>query len=134
MRSEIDKIFMAYLRKTFTNVDVVRFLQHHPKRGICVDNLCAQIAQCERRALQISFDSTAYVSTVESVARMFADAALKLAEERALTHNEYSRRVKEANSEQNAMDMVQEWKDEGALIERTRVNGVFSDGQTPSQK
>ncbi len=125
MREQILKEFDSFILQTFKlKPEVRRYLIDHERKNICIDNLCREIQTIERRKLRIIFDLQAYKRTVRDVAKMFCEACLLHAEEKALTSNERSRRIREGQKEADAQEMINEWKREGSLIERSGVIGI----------
>lgn len=118
MRSEIQKIFDAEIDRVFeAKPDIAKFLKSHPKRNLCLDNLCEQVKECERRTFQITFDADAYRDVINSVCRMFAHAALSQREQQLLSESEKLRLRAEAERDQYVEEAIEEMKKDGLIID-----------------
>ena len=124
MRTEIEKLFNAFIEKTFKNRrDLMTFFLKHERKKICIDNLCEQIQGVERRRYSLTFNSTIYKRLINDVAKMFCDACLLHQDEKNLSSNERLRRIEAGSAEQRAEDAFEQLKKDGFIKERSLVNG-----------
>jgi len=118
MRSEIEKLFDAELDRIFkTKPDIAKFLKTHPRRNLCLDNLCEQVETCEKRTYSITFDADAYKDVIKSVARMFSEAALNHLEQSLLSESEKLRLRKEGERDLYVEEAIEEMKKDGLIID-----------------
>lgn len=133
VKSEVTKIFDAYLRETFAPAgrDVVNYLIRHERKSICLDNLCEQIEDCERKTYSITFDAKTYRSSIRDIAKMFASAALQVAQEQQLTAAERQLKIREASKEADTEGMINEMIKDGALVDSSaKAKRIGDDGVT----
>ena len=127
MKSDIEKLFNAHLTEKFSHKpEVLKYLLQNDRKQVCLDNLCEQIIRAERKL--ILFDLTRWKSMIRSTAEMFAGAALRKAEEAALSPAERSRRIKVAGRDKELDDIMADLKKEGSIRDRTIVRST--DGST----
>lgn len=131
MRSEIAVIFNAKIADTFKDKrEVLNFLMNHERKNLCLDNLCAQIAECERRALRIGFDAKTYEWTINDVAVMFCKQALRKAAEDSMTQAERVRKSMAVDdNDKLARDMIAD----GMIIDRDEARYKLGADNGPSE-
>lgn len=123
MKSDIEKIFNDHLTVKFQHKpEVLKYLLQNERKQVCLDNLCEQIILCEKRL--IIFDLTKWKFTITSTADMFALAALRVAEERALSPAERSRRIAVAGRDKELELIMSDLRKEGSIVDRTIVRGT----------
>ncbi len=122
MRSDVEKRFNEALTDDFgKKPEILKFLKEHPRKKLCLDNLCEQIEIAERRTHQIIWNVKAYSHMIGSVARMFAKAAIGYAEEQQISSVEKIRRITESDRDAQLQGQLQEFIKEGALIDTTQT-------------
>lgn len=129
---DVQRKFEEELGKIFpTKPEIGKFLARHERRELCLRNLCAQIVMAEQ-AMGGKFGRKQLDLLVKSTARLFAQAALKLAEERALSdiQKQTILQQKPKSDEQ----IIEELADDGILLQEGptldalpgRTRGSFS--------
>lgn len=109
MIEQIRKIFDQTLVKKFGEKrEILNFLINHPRKQICLENLCAQIQLAERKLLSIVFNVEIYKKTIHDIALMFAGQALRKAEEDQLSSIERIRREEQNRTIERANECVEE--------------------------
>jgi hypothetical protein len=109
MIADVKKIFDQELTAAFgTNQNVLNFLIKHERKEICLNNLCANLISIEKRV--IVFNAEKYRYVIKNVAMMFADRALKVAEESALSKAERTRREDQSRQIEIAKETIQEFE------------------------
>lgn len=121
MELQVAEYFDSWIIATFKAENLRNYLLRHERKPICITRICEQIRIAELSNIRKRFDIWRYRQVVEACARMFADAALKHAEEQALSHAERMRRVDEASAMDNIKAEFDEMEKEvlsGKLVSR----------------
>lgn len=111
MIEDVTKEFNGAIRSKFAiKPEILKFLLNHPRKAMCLENLCREIQICEKRALKIGFNIDEYKMLIRDIAFLFAERALKLAEEQAISSIERIRRETENNRIENAKETLKEYE------------------------
>lgn len=136
MRSDIKKIFDQFIEEKFRpRPDLKRFFLNHPRKGICIDNLCEQIALCEKRIYSITFNSATYRDTIRQIAKMFCETALTQREQSLLSDAEKTRIRRHNEQDQRTDEVIEEMKKDGliedhdATVKELPDDGAEEEGQ-----
>lgn len=98
MIKQVEMVFNSYLAQLFqAKPEIHRFLLNHERRPIVILRTCEQIAQAEASNIKQRFDTAKHSALIFECAKMFANAALTHAEQKALSHAERQRRLDSAN-------------------------------------
>lgn len=98
MNQEVEAIFDHYLKQIFiSKPDVARYLLKHERRSLVIENCCEQIRIAEISNIRQNFDISKYHLVISECAKLFAQTALKHAEEQEVSRLERQRRIDEAN-------------------------------------
>lgn len=113
MIADVTRIFDDYLISTLgANPSVCNFILHHERKQGCIERLCEQIKGGEAALGYRAMATKQYRVMIRGVAKMFAEACLKHAEEQALSKAELERIVREAQKVERAQEIMQELEDE----------------------
>lgn len=112
MEFEVSQIFNAWIRQKFAGRQALTWLLAHERKQRCIDAVCQQIRIAELSNIRRRFDMSRYRQIVEACAAMFADAALRFAEESAMSVAERHRRETQAAVIEDAKGLLQELEDE----------------------
>lgn len=111
MIAEVRELFDQALTNKFgTKKEILNYFLKHPRKELCITNLCEQIKECERRTYSFTFDSNLYRQTIKDVALMFASQALRKAEEDHLSSLERTRREEQNRRIERAKEEIQEFE------------------------
>lgn len=109
MIADVQKIFDAYLTtKLSPKPEILKFVLHHERKNLCLENLCGEIKVCEWKLGSQRFDLAKYKLTIEEVAKLFAATCLKAKGEELLTRNERIRRIDEASQYEELSKEIKE--------------------------
>lgn len=104
MRREVERDFNAYLKRLLASKPtVLKYVHHHERKTLCIDNLCREIRQAELSFHGFEKDRRLYL--IQQTAQFFASQALKWAEEQALSALERTRLV-DAAKEEDISDLM----------------------------
>lgn len=102
MIKEVEIVFNSYLRQMFSHKpEVLNFLLNHERRPKIINICCDQIMIAEKSNIAKMFDISKYRLLIGECAKLFCTAALRHAEEKALSRAEMVRRIDEANRIKN---------------------------------
>lgn len=128
MISEVTKIFDDFISDTFKDKpDMRKFFMRHPRKSVCLDNLCEQIRGVERSKMSIIFDSRYYKRTIHDVARMFCQQALEHHRQSNLSEAEKHRERAVIDRDQFVEEAVAEMKKDGLIIDNEATLKELSD-------
>lgn len=118
-RSQVVKHFDAFIADTFKEKpEIKKFFIMHPRKNLCLDNLCEQIALCEKRTYSITFNAETYKRTIRDVARMFCTSALAQREQSQLSEAERARQTRENTRDEYVEEAIADMKKEGLIVDR----------------
>jgi hypothetical protein len=121
MEIQVAQYFDSWIIATFKAENIRNYLLRHERKANCIARICEQIRIAELSNIRQRFDVWRYRQVVEACAKMFADAALRFAEEQAISNAERARRIDEASAMDNIKAEFDEMEKEvlsGKLISR----------------
>ena len=113
MEFEVAQVFDSWLSAKFHGKpDVAKYLLRHERRPMVIQKVCEQIRIAELSNIRRRFNTARYRQIIEACAGMFASAAVKYAEEQAVSRAEMIRRMDEASRLENLKAEFQELENE----------------------
>lgn len=95
MDFEVLQVFNSFIIRTFRSYNIRQFLLNHERKPVVIERICDQIRRAEMSNIGGRFEIRRFTQLIEAAAQMFVDAALKNAEEKAISHAEMVRRMDE---------------------------------------
>ena len=96
MEFQVTEVFNSFIIHTFKSHVIRDFLLTHERKPVVIEKICEQVRKAEMSNIGRKFEIRRFTQLIEAASRMFADAALKNAEEKALSHAEMVRRMDES--------------------------------------
>lgn len=97
MEFDVAQIFNAWITAKFQGQSQVQaWLLRHERKDRCIGSVCQQIRLAELSNIRARFDTFRYRQMIEACAAMFCEAALRFAEEAAMSRAEIARRLSDA--------------------------------------
>ena len=110
MREIIEKEFDWYIQTNFKKESIRSYLMQCDRRERCINAIFDEIKKIE--LAPVFFGQELFKRVIHDVCAMYSKAALKYAEEKAVSRLERQRRIDEANNIEEAKGLLQEMEDE----------------------